>query len=205
MLPLAALAAVPAIFQGISGLQQKRQANRMNVQRPTYTIPGALNESISMARQSAHAAIPGLGTAQNNILASTANAFRSAQMAGSGSNALAFLAAAQGNEANSMSNLAVQNAQFNTGQRANLQNQLGVLAGEQRNAWDWNHRQKFEDESAAKAGLLEAANLNIAGSLSGLSSVAMTAFNKPKKPQLTAQGTIPGFNPEGFYNGYRTA
>lgn len=44
-------AAIPAVFQGISAIGQKRKANRMNVQRPTYTIPGAVNESVALARQ----------------------------------------------------------------------------------------------------------------------------------------------------------
>lgn len=155
-----------------------------------------------------------MGVAQNNILASTANANRAAQLAGSGNNALATIAAAQGNEANAMNNLAVQNAQYNTGQRQNLQNQLGVLAGEQKNAWDWNHRQKFEEDAAAKAALTESANQNIFGSLSGLSSAAITGmgmgnangkvFDKIKGFNM-GKGSIPGFNPEGFYNGYRTA
>jgi hypothetical protein len=196
-IPLALLASIPAVFQGAAGVIQRRKAARLNPIRPTYTIPNAVNENVAAARQAAYSSMPGYGSALNNLQAGTANAFRAAQMAGNGSSALAVLAAAQGNEANGMNALASQNAQYNAQQRANLQGQLGVLAGEQRFMWDYNQRQKFEEESSAKAALVESANRNVAGSLSGLSSIALTAMKPKPKP------TIPGLDFAKFMQGQK--
>lgn len=197
---MAAAAAIPAIFQGITGIKQARQANKMQPVRPTYAIPGAVGESVDMARMGANGLMPGYGTAQNNLQGSTSNAVRSAQMAGSGNNVLATIAAAQGNEANAMNNLATQNAQFRFGQRGNLQNSLMNLAGFQDKAWDYNKRLKYDEEAAAKAALTEGSMHNINSAVGGLTSIGMLGMQSQQPT-----GSIPGFNPEGFYNGYRTS
>ncbi|ARS36815.1 hypothetical protein [Pontibacter actiniarum] len=210
MLPLLALAAAPAIYQGVSGILQKRKANRINAVRPTYNIPGAVHESVDMARQSANAAMPGYGTAQNNIKGATANAVRSAQLAGSGNSMLAAIAAAQSNESNSLLNLATQSAQHQAAQRQNLQGSLMNLAQYKDKAWDWNEKQKYQEKAAAKAALTEAANQNINGAISGLASIGTTALGQKKK-QMPGMPLIPGMdmqnalitspNPYGTYNG----
>lgn len=210
MLPLLAAAAVPAVFQGISAISQKRKANRINAVRPEYTIPGAVAESVDMARQSAGAAMPGYGTARNNIAGATSNAVRAAQLAGSGNNVLATIAAAQGNEANAMNNLAAQNAQFQFGQRRDLMSNLLNLGNYQDKAWQLNKYEPYQQKAAAKAALTEAANQNMNGAISGLSSVAMMGLGgmgKPKMPTIPGfdlqQGLIPTPNPYGTYNGYQ--
>jgi hypothetical protein len=192
MIPLAlgALGAVGSLSQMYTAYRQNRAANKMNPVRPEYQIPGALQESVGMARQSANGMMPGMGVAQNNLMAGTANANRAAQLAGNGNNALATIAAAQGNEGNAMNNLAAQNAQYNVGQRQNLQGQLGALASQQQQAWDWNHKQKFQEEAAAKAALQGASMQNMHAGVKGLSNLAMTAMGGLKPPVVA--NALPG-------------
>lgn len=180
----------------------------MNPVRPTYSVPGAVTEAVDTARMGANALFPGYGMAQNNIQGSTANAVRSAQQAGSGNNVLATIAAAQGNEANSMNSLAASNANFLFGQRLNLQNALFNRAGYQDKAWDYNQRQKYDEEAAAKAALKESGMQNQNNALGGLASVGMMGAMQMQKPQpaipgLNMQkGFIPTPNPYGTYNGF---
>jgi hypothetical protein len=200
MIPLAlgALGAVGSLSQMYTAYRQNRAANKMNPVRPEYQIPGALQESVGMARQSANGMMPGMGVAQNNLMAGTANANRAAQLAGNGNNALATIAAAQGNEGNAMNNLAAQNAQYNVGQRQNLQGQLGALSQQQTAQWDWNHKQKFQEESAARAALKGASLQNMHSGLKGLSNLGMAYLggqnpNAEVTPLKQTTG-IPGFN-----------
>jgi hypothetical protein len=178
MLGLASLGigAISGLNQLFTGYKQRKEANRIQAIRPEYQIAGALQENVAAARQGANAQMPGMGTAVNKLQASTANAARAAQMAGGSNNALAAIVAAQGNEANALNNLHDQQSNYRMQMQGNLQSQLGQLAQEQKAKWDYDSRQKYEEQAQAKAALTSASLQNMHGGISNLSNLGMAGL-----------------------------
>jgi hypothetical protein len=174
------LQALPAIYQGITAIKQNRLAKKIDPKRPTMTTPKAMQQAVGLAQQRAMAGMPGMGQAQNNLRASTANLGRAASMTGSSSNALAALAAGQSNQNQGMNQLAVQNANFRNQGMANLQGQLGQLGQQQMREFDYNQNQPYQQQAAAKSALRQASmtNANTAfGTLAGAGMNYMNAVN----------------------------
>jgi len=84
----AAAAAIPSIFQGISGIVQGNKGKKMaqrNV-RPVYTRPTEVGQGLSLAEQNyINGVMPGTSVARNNISSAGANALDNITQAASSS------------------------------------------------------------------------------------------------------------------------
>ncbi|MER2996152.1 hypothetical protein [Pontibacter populi] len=185
MLGLASLAlgSVSGLNQLLTARKQQRMADRIQAVKPEYQIAGALHENVANARNMANGNMPGMGNALNQIHATSANGARAAALSGSGNNALATIAAMQGQEANALNNLHDQQANYRMQMQGNLQGQLNNLAQEQRNKWQYDKADKYTEDSAAKSALTGAAMNNKHSAISSLSNLAITGLQglKSKK------------------------
>lgn len=167
MLPLAL---IPAAFQFIQGLKQTRQADRMNVTRPTMQLAGSTVAATGAAQNLANANMAGYGNALNNVHANTANTVRAAQEMGSANNTLAVIAAAGANENQSVNYLDTQNAKVKQAAQQFLVGQLNRQAGEEQKVWDWNKKQAYLEAAGAKSALTQAGAQNTNNALGGVAA-----------------------------------
>jgi hypothetical protein len=209
MLGLASLGigAISGLNQLVTGYKQRKEANRIRAIRPEYQIAGALQESVANARQQAGSNMPGLGNALNAIQSTSANGARAAALSGSGNNALATIASMQGQEANALNNLHDQQANYRMQMQGNLQGNLGQLAQQQNAKWDYDARQKYEEQAAAKSALKQSSMANLHGGISNLSNLAIAGLQglKNKKQGQDDQqiGNVSDFH-RAQLNGFKS-
>lgn len=174
-LPIMAISAlasgVSAAFQFVNGIKQQRQADAMKVPpRPKYEAPAASQQALGVAQNQANGQMPGMGQSLAKVGANTASTINAAQQSGSANNALAVIAAAGDNQNNATNAVYNQNAQFQRAGANQLISQLGVQAGYQDKAWDYNKRKPYEEAAAAKSALSQAGKTNMNNGLAGIGS-----------------------------------
>lgn len=177
------------------GISQAIKANRIarQTKRPAYEIPGGIKEGTAIARNLATTGLPGYQTMQDNLSGQTAGAVRSIKEAGgSGPEKLAAIAGAYGSQMNQSRNLGVQNAQAQVQNQRGLQSQLGVQAGYQDKAWQWNQQDPYVQAMAASQRLREGANQNIYGGLKGMAGAAMMGAGGGMTDGASGLGTAMG-------------
>lgn len=159
-------------FQAIDGINQMNKGYAMNVVRPTYNMPNQIKENTGMYRQLANSnRMAGQSMAENNINRATQGTINTALQAGTGSaGILATASAAQANENAAMNDLATKSAQFQLQNKDKLGQALQTEAGFKDKEWDWNQKQKFQEDSATKAALIGAGKQNLFGAVSSLGS-----------------------------------
>lgn len=194
-LPLAmlALASLPAIQQGISGIGQKVKAGKVKVRD---TRPAAHLEELAMRRLAANnQRLPGQGAAEERIAQGEANTYSNALQAGtSGANILAALTQLNRNSAGARNNLSTQAAQFQ-------QNNQDKLAGTLRQ--DAAYRQNdFQTATREKAALTEASNRNLYSSVSSLASVGMYGLTGGFSGNAGGGMGTPGMRMPGLNSGF---
>lgn len=173
---MAILAGAPEAAKTALGISQAIKASRIarQTKRPEYKVPGAIQEGTAMARNLAQTGLPGYQTMQDNLSGQTAGAVRSIKEAGgSGPEKLAAIAGAYGSQMGQQRNLGVQNAQQRVANQRALQSQLGVQAGYQDKAWQWNQQDPYIQAMDAARRLREAANQNIYGGMKGMASAGI--------------------------------
>jgi hypothetical protein len=205
MLPLIA-AGLPIAYQFGMGLLQNSKANGMHPVRPEYQIPTAVTENVAMARMNANSQrMPGQALAEENLRAQQAAGMRSAGMMG-GPNALAAMTAMTRNTQNQQNQLSAQAQAWQDKNRGVLMQQLNTLAGYQDKKWDWNQRQKFMEDAAAKAALKQAGLNNIYQGVAGIGQMGVMGMMGMFKP--TGAGAVDpmtarqvNLNPTSFTSG----
>lgn len=144
--------------------QQERELAGMKYED---TTPLALRESIATSRMAQGANMPGYNSAANNIMQGTAGQTRALQQNARGSSMIGGLQNLAYAQNRGFSNLANQNAQFQVGERRNLQGLLGQQAQYQESAY-----QRFMRGRAAMREAIirnrEGAWGDIANSLTGI-------------------------------------
>lgn len=158
------LSAAPSIYQMITGNKQKKMAN--NLKQSNY-IPDSLKEVETMARAGANATrLPGQDAMESQIERGTANAVGNARRASrSGTQLLENIGEINAQEGAARMDLNKMLADFQTGERRNLQGVLGQKA-----QVELRNKDAYD---AAKRNLLETSQMNTYGALSGLASAGI--------------------------------
>lgn len=183
MIPMIA-ALAPTVFKGLSGLNQIRKGKAMNPVRPEYNIPQGITDNTAMFRARANTQrLPGQSMYENQIEAGQANNLNALQNSGVSGAALAASANAMnsnaGGQIHQLANMGMQNQMRNQQLLAGA-NQ--TQAEYEDKAWQWNEQQKFQEEAAARAALLQAGNTQIHGALDSLGSAYI------QSPSMQAAG-----------------
>lgn len=214
----AALAAIPSIFSGISGMSQAKRGRKLaesNI-RPVYRRPGEVDEALALAERSySNGVMPGSAAIQNQIQAGGAGMLNSAtQAATSSSDILDAVTKINYNQGQQFNALGVNEAQYKMQQMQNLQSQLQNSAGYTDKEFAYNKDQPYQDTAAQASALIGAGNQNIGGAVNGLASIgtsiAMSSgagtdaaskygylANKPSSPSIGGLGA-PGIASGAF-------
>jgi hypothetical protein len=169
---LLAAAALPALYKGIKGFSQGREAELLQ-QRDT--TPPAFREALGLGRQAQTAQLPGLGTQLNRIEAGTNDTLQAATRAGtSGSSVLGLLGVADQNRQRALADIGARTDANQQVQNSHLQGLLREQAG-----YQLRDRQEFDRNRAA---LKQAADANKFGALSDLSQVGVYGLGKMAPP-----------------------
>lgn len=158
------LSALGGAYQIGSGLTQASKANNLKLQD---TRTDADKEALAMARQRANSQrMPGMGQAIDELNQSSSNARSASIQAGtSAANVLAANSQIQRNEIQGLSRLNAQSASYQDSAKRDLATEL-----RRDSALQQKDREEFE---RSKAALKQAANTNIFGGLSTLSSAGL--------------------------------
>lgn len=175
------IAALPSIYQMITGMQQAASGKRIlsNLERPTYEIPGAAKQSLAVSEAMyADPRMPGQSRTESQIGQTLANYNRAARET---SNPLAGLAMAQANANRGYNDLATQSAAYQRQDQQNLQQNLGQYAQYQDQKWQMNKFAPYNEKYNEGREMIGASQQNQFGAANGLSSVLMQMI-MPQKP-----------------------
>ena len=178
MIPLAAIAAVPSLVKSLAGLFQIGKGNRLAKQnvRPVQLVNENIAKNAAMAEQMANQGLP---QEQYNQAVQGINRNQSGAYAGLGRSAnpsagLASLVRA-GNDA--VLGLNAADAQARIGNQRFAFGQRSALANEQKDVFNYNNKQKYNEQAQAAAALQGAGRQNAFGGLSDLATLGQTALN----------------------------
>lgn len=170
------VSAIPSVIQGIQGIRQNAQANRMlkNLTRPTLGIPTAETEALNVARNMASSFnLPNQFQAEQALNQQYTGGINNAtNTASSSAEALAASVALGANRMNAQNNLAGQAANSYMLRNQNLQTILGDYADWQQKSWDWNTGGKYLADAATASALKQAGQTNIFNATSNLAGMA---------------------------------
>lgn len=171
-LPLAAAAisAIPAIFQGVTGLIQRHKAKKglKELKRPEYEIPPEAKAALALSQQEYGTDMPGLAMATEQADIAAANAANVARLTPNSMGAIAMIQAqrqAAGRQVQ-QDNLAYRQMQSQRYQGA-----LGQMADQQDKAWQLNKFAPYSDKYNELREMYGAGTQNIAGALDNLSGI----------------------------------
>lgn len=195
----AAAAAVPSIFQGVSGAIQAAKGRRMakNNIRPTYARPNEINTALALAENNFHnGGMPGSTGIKNQIDSGYANsldmAIQAASSSGDVQDAITKLDYNRGKQYN---DVATQEASFKQQQLEDYKKALMVGAGYSDKEFAYNKDQPYQDTAAAASALIEGGNINAGNAANGLSSLGtmalMNDFQKTQQVDIFNQGLRP--------------
>lgn len=154
------------------GIHQNKLASGINVPEANYTVSPYAKSILEQAQTLQNSEMPGLQQAQNNIAGNQSNAIGSINRnASSGAQALALLAATQGNTNAAFNQLRGQQQNYfmNMLQNLNSANRVMINEGDKVYQSDLRNRQEAIGEKNALRG---AATQNIGGGLNDLTNYA---------------------------------
>ena len=174
------ISAIPSVIQGVQGIRQNAQANRMlkNLHRPTLGVPTAETEALNVARNMASSFnLPNQFQAEQALNQQYAGGINNAtNTASSSAEALAASVALGGNRMNAQNELAGQAANSYMLRNQNLQSILGDYAEWQQKAWDWNTGNKYLADAATASAMKQAGQTNMFNAVSNLFGGAATGL-----------------------------
>jgi hypothetical protein len=189
---VAGLAAIPSIIQGIQGIRQNAQANKMlrNIQFPEMNIPTAATESLGVARNLAGSfQMPGQAQAEQALNQQLAGGINNAvNTATSAPEALAASVALNANRMNAQNDILGQAAQSYMQRQGLLRNALSDYAEWQNNQWDWNRKQKFLYDAATASAMKQAGQINMFNAASNASGILANWAKKKGKGDGDGEG-----------------
>jgi hypothetical protein len=170
------ISAIPSVIQGVQGIRQNAQANRMlkNLHRPTLGVPTTETEALNVARNMASSFnLPNQFQAEQALNQQYAGGINNAtNTASSSAEALAASVALGGNRMNAQNELAGQAANSYMLRNQNLQSILGDYAEWQQKAWDWNTGNKYLADAATASAMKQAGQTNMFNAVSNLAGTA---------------------------------
>lgn len=177
----ALLAAIPSIFQGVTGLFQMNKGQRQldSLQRPEYKMPDEINSMLTLAQAQYQDPYSRANLdAQRQIGAGGANAI----MAGRDSGNLASILPAIVGQQNQGYNQAAQVMEATKErQRANLTNMLGIKAKYRDAEFDYNKHAPWADQYTEARQMVGGGQQNLYNALGGLSSIGQMLFSGGKQ------------------------
>lgn len=145
---------------------QNNKANKIDTTRPEMPIPQAQLDAISLYKTMMGQDMPGLDETRGAIDQSLARTSRKVTGVGStSSEMLAAIVGAGSNVNESLLTLGGQNATYKAGMVDNLARELDSLAAYENKSWEWNDKNRFEENTAAKGALGNAAINNASNGL----------------------------------------
>lgn len=159
----AAIAAIPAIMQFIQGIKQQGQADELGqIQRPTRTVPPAVQEMINRSRILAgQTKAPGADILENKLLSTSAAGVNDIKnTASSSSSALSAITNLYGNQMGGLNDLSIRNQDYSQQMMEQLLGNLNVLGGEQNKNFDYNFADPNDNAKKAESALRYGADKN---------------------------------------------
>jgi len=164
-IPLLAAAAIPAVYQGVKGIVQKRQARKL---KESKFIPEELLMNKDLSSQQAYSRrAPGQSFAEEQVRRNTANQISAGQRSfGGDANKMAAIASGAVGQANdATANIAANGQRFSEGAFNRLGYANTAIAGQK--------RQNRAEYLETKAALDASGDQNIFNSLNNLGSLAV--------------------------------
>lgn len=165
-----------AAAQGIAGLFQGIKARKLAKQniRPTYQIPDEIKANLRLAKTRANQGLDpaAYGNALNNIWRNRNASVASLQDRRS---ALAGIGTANALSNDATLKLDIADAAAKRDNERMLMAQNQTMAGYKDKSWDWNERQRFEENADAIRALRGASQRNVMGALNNIGGAAATA------------------------------
>lgn len=201
-LPLALLAAgAPSVLKGVSGLlgigAGKRRARR-NI-RPTAEVNENFLKNVALAENMGRTGLPQqqYNRAFQNIGRNQASAFNTLSRSANPSAGINSLLRSSNDAVLGLdmqdANARLNNQRFAFGQRANL-------AQDQQRVWNWNKRDKYNEEAQAAAEQIGAGRQNAFGALTDLSQLGQQ-YLAAENGQQSSSSSMPQQLPQLPYRG----
>lgn len=190
-IPLAAIAAIPALAQTGLGAFQAIKGSRMKPQRPVYQRPQEIDALVDRTQARAGAArFAGQELAEQSADAQAAQFLNRARGTAQDSFSLSSLAAGSALMRSSRQREIDQMALQDRDRRQSAADAaLQTAAGFSDKEFDINQQQRFLDESATKSALTGAGIQNLQSGLTGLGSVAATQLLRKQNMKDTNKTT----------------
>lgn len=188
-----ALLGASAIGKGITGLSQEHQASQIekNNIRPVQTVDPAYQQNVNTAQQMAQIGLP-QQQYNNQLNAINQNQAGAISALGNSANPGAGLASIVRAGNNATGNLNAEDAAARNRNTLNLIQQRGILAGANKDAWNYNYADKYSENLAKSQALRGAGMQNVSGAFNDLGQAGMSVLgNLP--------GKVPGGTPDGSY------
>lgn len=171
--PMAIPAALGVAKAGV-GAYQMWKGSKMKAERPTMEVQPEHAQNVSMIENQMYGQTAGDKYAEQGIRQSTQNIVQQAsKYARSGSDVLSMLGGAQAQEMGAMRGETMRREQRQVSLMGALSAARNKLAEEKQRAWDYNLRQKYEEDAAAKAAMKEAGMRNIEAGVTDVAGAAM--------------------------------
>lgn len=163
----------PTIYQGILGMNQNDQANKVSPgARPKYEIPSAEKAALDLQRMLASSNMPGYAGAKEDIEAGGANALLQTLKSSNPDVSRMYK-----NQTDALRDLSGDNAAFRERQLEGLTNKLSEYAGYQEKEFDINKMQPYDYALQQSMDLKDASNQNIYGALGQGAEGLINAMN----------------------------
>jgi hypothetical protein len=198
----AGVTAGSALFKVGKGINQNRLANEVEVPDANYTTSPYAQSMLDEAKRIRNAAMPGSAEAARGIYGAQGNAMDAiGRNATSGVQALALLAATQGNTAQAFNNQRLQEGQYDAQTLANLNNADQGMINEGDKIYQ-AALQRRQEAIAEKNALRGASTQNIGGGVNDLQNAAFLLAtsgvgnkqpNNPYIPPLSRDVVPPEF------------
>lgn len=184
------------IYQGVTGLSQRKKAKGINPQRPTYKIPRAQKTKKSLYQNRASSTrLPGESYRQDEIAEQTSAGVSNIQEAGgSVSDVIAGVSGVAQSGVDAEESLAQEGARMRQENEAMYAQALTEYGQYQDKAWDYNVQKPYQIKRLRKQRLKGASRRNIMGGIGNVGG-AMTDFTNLG---LQAAGMLMGKAPKGI-------
>lgn len=193
----------PTIYQGILGMNQNDQANKVSPgARPKYEIPSAEKAALDLQRMLASSNMPGYAGAKEDIEAGGANALLQTLKSSNPNVSQMYK-----NQTDALRDLSGDNAAFRERQLEGLTNKLSEYAGYQEKEFDINKMQPYNYALQQSMDLKDASNQNIYGALGQGAESLVNAMNLLNTGGKESGGGVadPTSNKDGAEEMVRTA
>lgn len=168
------VAAVGTVGAIISRSNANKEARRQLANRPRYQIDENIKKQLGLAQTQYGGRSGAAAAAERNIYQAAANAQSNINRAATDVNqALLGSGQIQGQTNQAFNQLEMQEIADEQRRYQNLINAQNAMAGEQKEAWQWNEKGRWQDETATKAAIAQ----NRANSWKDVTQMGMAGAN----------------------------